>query len=220
MDRDEQPVVALYHRVSCGRASNSFTAAVTPVKNRSTAEPLSMRANGRTVVGGGHCRRQAGGQGVRCGLIDEHSRDPRHDRLAGATAAQRDDGTAARLCFDRHDAEVLFAWQHDGRCAPIQVPDLLVGDSPQPLDVGANPFPERHQPGSLRAVTHNLQGYAGEAGRLNGHIDTLVRDEGGNHEDVGAWRPAIWMIEPSVHGRVHHESLAIIVSTDPAGNIV
>lgn len=35
VDRDEQPVVALYHRVSCGRASNSFTAAVTPVRNRS-----------------------------------------------------------------------------------------------------------------------------------------------------------------------------------------
>ena len=179
-----------------------------------------MRADGRAVVAWSSRRvSRPSGQRFRRGVVDEHA-----CRSVGTTvssAPPRPSATTGRP----------QAWASTGTMPKSSSPGSTTAAAPRynsrtsssatrPATARQRRRCPRRQPGSFRPVTHNLQGYAGEAGRLNGDIDALVRDEGRNHEGVGAWRPAIGMVEPSVHWRVHHEGLAIIVSTDPAGNIV
>ena len=80
VERDEQAVVAPYHRVSCGRAcSVSSTAAVISVRNRS--RPNARRGRGCAARSKRSSRRgsSAGGERLRRGVVDQHPGLPSHD---------------------------------------------------------------------------------------------------------------------------------------------
>ena len=123
--RDEQAVVPDHRRVR-----------LRPARARALRSRRRI-ARGRSARRGGGCaprskrRSIARGDGVgeRLGgrFVDEHAGFAGDDGFERAAAAERDDRPAARLRFERHDAEVFFARQQHDRRAAVEVADLLVG---------------------------------------------------------------------------------------------
>ena len=92
------------------------------------------------------------------------------------SAAQRDDRTAARLRFDRHDAEVLFTGQQDRCRSSIEVADLGVGTAAEQLDVGA--CGQLASASALGSVADDAERHAGKPACLDGEVDPFVGDQG------------------------------------------
>src|SRR6185369_17205435 len=69
-------------------------------------------------------------------------------------------------------------------------------------------------------VADNGQWDTCEAARLDGHIDPLVGDEGRHDKRLSYGHGVVGMEELGVDRWIDHNRLAIIVSADPARNIV
>ena len=184
------------------------------------AEPLGVAPDGRRSKRRCIARGDRVGEGLGRRLVDEHPGLAVDDRFERAAAAERDDRPAARLRLERHDAEVLFAGQQHDRRAAVQVADRLRRTGGRGTD--ASPLGrDALERGALRAVADNLQRHAGQRAGVDGELDALVGDER-RHDERDTARAAT----PSgrknvgVDGRIHDGGLAIIVSADPARNIM
>ena len=176
-----------------------------------------MASNGGRVEASIDGRRDRVGERVGRELRNEHARFAVLDRFDRAAAAERDDGTAARLRFERRDAEVLFAGQQRDRRAPVQFADLVVRSMAEKTDVPTGRALERR---TLGAVADDRQRHACAPACRNRDVDALVRHERRHDERKSVGSLSIWVKEIGVDRRIDHSGFAIIVSADPARNIV
>ena len=109
VQRDEQTVVALYHRVPPGAASTSSTACAELGAEAGVTEALGVGADPGAVPRSAGGVGQGVGPGVDGVVGDEQAGLAVDDGLGGAAATERDDRTAGGLRLDRHDAEVFLA---------------------------------------------------------------------------------------------------------------
>ena len=119
------------------------------------------------------------GPGVRRGAVDQDARFAVDDRLERAAAGQRDDRPAAGLRLDGDDPEILFAREEHGGGAAIELTHVFIGRSAEELHFGTR---QGLEAGPVGAFSGDFQGESGTASRMDRDVETLVRDEGGDHE--------------------------------------
>ena len=101
--------------------------------------------------------------------------------------------------------------------APVEVSDSLVGDPSDERRATVGPALERR---TLGTVADNQQRHLGARARVDGEVDALVGDERRDNEGIPFRRAGVRTIEVSIDRRIHNCGLAIIVSADPARNIM
>ena len=126
VERNQQPVVAPYHRCPAGAAMVSSTTCMTSAAKRSRLKRSACRRmrsriprRRRRPV---HARRRAPLRR----RLDEHAGFAVDDGLERAAAAERDHRPAAGLRLERHDAEVLLAGQQRGDRRAVEIANLFV----------------------------------------------------------------------------------------------
>src|SRR5262245_16576188 len=159
---------------------------------------------------------QCGSHGSGRQIVEQNSRLTSDDRLECPSARQRNDGTAARLRFHRHDAEVLLAGQKNRECASILFANLLVAQVADKLD-GA--IAELLEALTVRTVTGDPEPGADATAGLDGYIDSLIWNQGGHDQKMPSGRCAIGVVEDRVDRWIHDCRLAIVVSADPPRNV-
>ena len=162
--------------------------------------------------------RDAVGERLGRRLVDEDAGLAGDDGFERAAAAERDDRPSARLRFERHDAEVLFARQQRHRRAAVQLANLVVGAAAEKLHVGAG----RRARGARAPVRRRRSSAARRPGGSRRSRDRCAcRAPAPTRRARIAREPdVVGMKELGVDGRIHHGRLAIIVSADPARNIM
>ena len=189
-------------------------------------------ARGRTARRARGCARGSNRRGQRArDAVGERRRatasstrtpvSPGDDGFERAAAAERDDRAAAGLRLDRHDAEVFLAGQqHDARRAGTGRGSRRRPSAPEKLDVAGRPARSRR--GALGAVADDLQRHAGAAGRPRSPRRSACRARGPTRRARKSLAAvdAVGVEEVGVDGRIHDSRLAIIVSADPARNIM
>jgi len=120
-------------------------------------------------------------EGVDRRIGDEHAGRSVHDCFRRAAGSERHDGTAAGLRLDRDHAEVLDAGQQRCRRVPVQIPDGFVRLPPQKADVGSG---QGLEPVRLGTASHDGKGSPQPAAGVDGHVDALVRHQGGHDQET------------------------------------
>ncbi len=155
------------------------------------------------------------------GVVDEEAGLAGHDGLERAAAAERDHRTAARLRLERHDAEVFFAGQQGHRRAPVERRESRrPAGGRETRTCAPDAAASRSSAARSGPSPAIFSGTPASAAGVNRDIDTFVGDEcrHDQREPLGWGR--IGMEKIGVDGRIHHSRLAIIVSADPARNIM
>ncbi len=186
MEGDQQAVVALYHCWPAG-AFKGVGDDVADLGDEALArESLRVRANARRVPRGVGRAGQALGQRLDRRVGDEDAGLAVDHRVERAATAERHDGPAGGLRFDRHDAEIFLARQDGRDRRAIELANVFVGLPADQLDAVAG---EPLQPLAFRAVADHGESNPGAAGRHHREIDALVRHQGGHDEKVraGSW---------------------------------
>ena len=218
VEGDEQPVVAVYHAADPGQRFGDDRFDL--VAEARAAEAFGVAADGdagRTARSTRAAMASAKAGGRR--LVDEQAGLAGHDGFERAAAAERDDRPAAGLRLERHDAEVFFARQQRHGRAAIQLANLVVRLAAEKLDVAAVAG-ERSSARALGAVADDLQRHAREPARVDGEVDAFVGDQRRHDQRISLGNGRVGMEKIGVDGRIHHSRLAIIVSADPARNIM
>ena len=181
---------------------------------------LSMSMARAMRVGKGRCGR----------IVDEKSGFVGDHGFERAAASERNDRTAACLRFDGDDAEVFLAGEQCHGGAAIEIANSSSDLSSEKRDIlpAAPALPPLAARSSRPRSGPSPTIFSGTLARRQASIasvDALVGDEGRNHESVTAaiGRPngrGRWREKLGVNGRIHHSRLAIIVSADPARNIM
>ena len=183
--------------------------------NRSACRRMAAGSNAVSMAA-----RDRVGKRLGAGVVDEEAGLAVHDRLERAAAAERDHRPAARLRFERHDAEVFFAGQQHDRRAPVQrraSRRRTRGRETRTVAGAARRVRARARSGPSPTI---FSGTPASAAGVNGDVDALVGHERRHDEREPLGRGRIGMEELGVDGRIHHSRLAIIVSADPARNIM
>ena len=185
-ERDEQAVPPLHHRATspAGASTSASISAAMAVRKRSRENCSAwarMRAgsNARPLVDAVADPAHGVGPGVRRGAVDQDARFAVDHRLERAAAGQRDDRPAAGLRLDGDDPEILFAREEHGGGAAIELTHVFIGRSAQELHFGTR---QGLEAGPVGALSGDFQGESGTASRVDRDVETLVGDEGGDHE--------------------------------------
>ena len=123
----------------------------------------------RDRTGPSDARSKAVGRAV----VHEHAGDAVDDGLERTAAGKGDDGTSARLRFDRHDAEVFLAGKEDGRRATVEVTNVLVGSRAEQRDVAGFACMSS-QCLAFGTVADDSERDAREVAGVNRHVEALV----------------------------------------------
>ena len=224
VEGDEQPVVPVHHarHRAVGLADDGFAfrCANRARPNRSACAPdRDADRTGDRWRGESPSANAAG-----AGFVDEDAGFAGDDGFERAAAGVGDDRPAARLRLERHDAEVLLArQQHDGGAA-IQIANLVVAAAAEkrhvliagrcvagmPLERCRDPVHRRRSSAARRRVGRRQ--WRDRAVCRARALTRPARDRPGT--------ACIGMEKVSVDRRIHHSRLAIIVSADPARNIM
>ena len=216
VERDEQAVVALYHRASPAGGHRCRVDGVSDVaarsargENRSACarmRPRSKRPCPRARGDARRRRRPASGSSTSTPVSPSTTVSSAPPRASATT------GRPQACASSGHDAEVLFAGQEHGRGARDTARASSSSDArPRNSHVGAGQRARARR--ALGPVADDRQRHAGTAARVDREVDAFVGHERGHDEQrrrSGA--AAVGVIELGVDGRIHDGRLAIIVS--------
>ena len=108
-------------------------------------------------------------------LLEQHPGATVDDRIERAAAGVGDHRPPAGVGFERRDAEVLFAREHQRPAPGVQLLELGVGDPPDELDVAACARLQRRQ--VAPAAADDLEPDAEPGERVDRQVDALVRNQ-------------------------------------------
>ena len=130
---------------------------------------------------------------------------------------QRDDRAAARLCLERHDTEVLFSGKDHGGGPAVQLADLFVVRRPR-NSTSRHPSACR-EARAIGSVPDDLSGTPASRRHRSRHR-CVCRGPARTRSGSRSGTAAVRVEKLRIDRRINHSRLAIIVSSDPARNIM